>query len=476
MKHISNTYFLIFFSMLLIFFYGNLPSSQANILSNSGDSLQVKDILILGNKKTKEHVILREMTFEKGDYILSGNIDTLIQINRNQILNLQLFLEVDVVYRRVSKQDISFVIVLKERWYTIPSLFLELADRNLNEWWYLYDHKLNRVEYGLMLTQNNCWGKNEQFSVLFQGGFSQQLYASYKIPYFAKKKKLGLLIIAQYLRNREFAFTTDQKNHLTYFRLDDFIRRRMKFNAELSFRNKIYLTQFLDLSFNLDEVADTFATLNPLYLANNKQLQRYFALNYVMELNRTDIHYYPSKGYYAKLELSKQGLGVYQDVNYFSLSGQFSFYKPIKKSLNWSSQLALKYSHSKEQTFLLAPNLGYEGVYARTFEYYVIKGQAYFLNRNELKYQVFDKSFYLKFIRLPKFNKIPVVMYVKAFADDAYVYDKSHFVSYKLQNKWLLSGGLGFDLVSYYDLVFRFEYGWNNLGEQGFFIHVNKAI
>ncbi|MBT3800335.1 MAG: BamA/TamA family outer membrane protein [Bacteroidetes bacterium] len=463
----------VLFLLLSIFMLSN---SFADAPIYESDSLVVTDILILGTKKTKDHVILRELTFQKGSVISKQKLDTIVRINENHIFNTHLFLEVNIESRILDQNEVSFIIVVKERWYTIPNVVIELADRSLNEWWYLYNHDMKRVEYGLLLNQYNCRGRNETFSAMVKSGFSQQLYASYEVPYFAKSQKSGLLLVAQYIRNREFALTTLQSNELSYLRKDEFIRQRMRFDVRYSYRPSISNKHSINFSYNQDGISDSAAQINPSYLENGSNKQQYFALQYIFETNKTNIHYYPTAGYYSKLELVKNGLSIFNDVNHVNFSGLFSAYKPISKKLFFATQLSTEFSSGRNQSFLLAPNFGYHGIFVRSFEYYLIKGQAYFLNRNELKYHLLSHVLDLEFITLPKFNRIPIDAYVKLFFDDGYVYDDFHYKSFNLQNKWLLSAGVGLDIVSYYDMVFRFEYGWNNLKENGFFLHVNKAI
>ena len=43
-------------------------------------------------------------------------------------------------------------------------------------------------------------------------------------------------------------------------------------------------------------------------------------------------------------------------------------------------------------------------------------------------------------------------------------------------NNWQFSAGVGFDFVTYYDLVFRIDYAINRYKEHGFFIHVETPF
>ena len=45
-----------------------------------------------------------------------------------------------------------------------------------------------------------------------------------------------------------------------------------------------------------------------------------------------------------------------------------------------------------------------------------------------------------------------------------------------LDNKFIFGTGIGLDFVTYYDKVLRLEYGINDMGETGLFIHFVAPI
>jgi hypothetical protein len=67
-----------------------------------------------------------------------------------------------------------------------------------------------------------------------------------------------------------------------------------------------------------------------------------------------------------------------------------------------------------------------------------------------------------------------VRIFAKVYGDCGYVYNKYPTPTNTLANSFLYSGGFGVDVVTFYDLVFRFEYSFNQLGEKGLFFHVSN--
>ena len=438
------------------------------------DSFVVSEITVTGNNKTKERIILRELSFTKGDKISATELDTLLKINRENVFNLHLFLEVSITAHQADERNLKIEVVVKERWYTLPNFSLELADRSINEWW-KYGHQLKRINYAIALTKQNCRGLNETATIGYTFGFSNLLLLLYDIPYIDKKAVHGLSFGIQYLQNREIVYGVDSMNSLLFFRDDDFVRKRALFSIYYQYRPGIKNTHLFDLSYHYNHVRDTVLLLNPGYLSGDAGLN-FLSFTYTFTRNNTDIHFYPAKGYFYSLSVRNYGLGLHKSFSAFDAGSTFAYYASLLKNIRISSGIIARISSKKDQQFLYAPNLGYEGIFVRGYEYYLIKGQGYLLGKNELKYRILNTRIHLKFIPASKFNTIPLEIYSKCYGDIAYVFDRGNYKNYNLSNRWIYGGGIGFDVVSYYDIVIRVEYSLNAKGETGLFFHLLKAI
>jgi hypothetical protein len=63
-------------------------------------------------------------------------------------------------------------------------------------------------------------------------------------------------------------------------------------------------------------------------------------------------------------------------------------------------------------------------------------------------------------------------MYLGFNFDHGFVNDRNNLPdNARLTNKYLFGYGAGLDIVTLYDMVFRFEYSLNNQGEQAFFVN-----
>jgi hypothetical protein len=69
---------------------------------------------------------------------------------------------------------------------------------------------------------------------------------------------------------------------------------------------------------------------------------------------------------------------------------------------------------------------------------------------------------------------IPFKVFMKAYGDVGYSYNKNNYTANSLTNKFLYTGGFGIDILTIYDVVFRLEYSFNQMGERAMFIHMNE--
>ncbi|NNC83855.1 MAG: hypothetical protein HKN79_09765 [Flavobacteriales bacterium] len=127
--------------------------------------------------------------------------------------------------------------------------------------------------------------------------------------------------------------------------------------------------------------------------------------------------------------------------------------------------------------YYLQQGLGYGNTSVRSYEFYIIDGQNYVLSRNNLNYKLVQE----KCVRFPSaldrmFPEVSFAAHLNLILDLGYVQDELYNEVNPLSNELLLGTGLGLDIVSNYDYVFRIEYTINRLEEQGLYLHYRKSI
>jgi hypothetical protein len=68
-------------------------------------------------------------------------------------------------------------------------------------------------------------------------------------------------------------------------------------------------------------------------------------------------------------------------------------------------------------------------------------------------------------------QSIPLKVYAKTYANTGYAHNPNVTLRNALNNRMLYSGGFGIDILAFADLVFKFEYSFNQLGQKGLYLH-----
>lgn len=460
------------FSFLIFFL---LLSIRSTAQDSDTKTLIIGDILIEGNSVTNDRIILREMLVATGDIVKEGELDALLEASRINLLNTALFNFV-TIQKVFSGPTVNIRVLLVERWYLWPSPIFELTDRNFNTWWESRD--FTRVNYGFRLKWSNFRGRMEDLDFIVRMGKNPKFSFKYSIPYINKAKTLGIGIETEYLQNREVGYDTDS-NRLLYLFDQKYLVKELNTLFQLSYRRNIHAFHSLGLEYHKRWIQDTLMKLNHRFYYPDDLSSGYFALHYKLKLDYRDARYYPLKGWYADLDIQKNGLGLPGDspVNIFTVKSAERLYVPIAGRWYWAASFSGKWTAGNIPPYLFNKALGYERDFVRGYEYYVIDGEDYVLFRTHIKFAIVrPRESQIPGIKTPRFGRIHYAGYLTAFADAAYVNSGYPGYSNTLTNTWLRGAGLGLDLVTYYDKVFRIEYSVNKLGEYGIFIHFIAGI
>ena len=108
------------------------------------------------------------------------------------------------------------------------------------------------------------------------------------------------------------------------------------------------------------------------------------------------------------------------------------------------------------------------------YEYYVVDGVAGGFIKTTYTRELF--SFNIKSpgkkMQLPE--KVPFRFYAKIFGNAGYVHNPQPGANF-LSNKMLYSAGIGIDIFTAYDFTMKLEWTFNQLGQNGLFLH-RKSI
>ena len=197
LTHIVRTSLLLFFLLKLFCF---------SFAQTDSNKVIIKEFKIIGNKTTRENIIIREVPFQINDTISQDGLQEVLERTKSNLFNTSLFnfIVVEPVY--FDETNISIYITVEERWYWWPIPIFDIQETNFNTWW--LDKDYNKVNYGLFLAKENFRGRKETVMLLFQGGYTEKVGLKYIIPYINKKKTNGLSLKFSYSRNHEVSYST----------------------------------------------------------------------------------------------------------------------------------------------------------------------------------------------------------------------------------------------------------------------------
>lgn len=443
-------------------------------LDTTGQKI-ITDILFEGNDLTKKRIIRREMTIAVGDTLYWSNLKAGMAQSQNNVMNLGLFNFVELEPIMTDNQHVMILVSVQERWYLYPVPIFEIAQTNFNTWW--ETKELRWLNYGVSVSHGNFRGLNQDLSFTLRFGYTKRFSASYTIPNLNRKQTLGLHLSARYYENDEIAYGTADNERL-FFRDDaKKARKYYLYKAGLSYREDIHLRHYFEMSLYDAYVHDSIVALQPDYFVGGDYHSRFLRASYIITYDKRDYKRYPLQGIRVFGAFSQDGLGLINDdgmslfttaagyKQYFKLGKRFYAAYSVDGKINWD-----------EPPYYLTQGLGYNDI-VRGYEYYVIDGTRYAVWASNLKYEILPpRVIDLPFIPTDKFSKTFVAIYGNVFFDAGYVYGKEFESSNSLVNEYLYSGGVGLDIVTYYDRVLRLEGTVNALGEAGFYVHFKQAF
>jgi outer membrane protein assembly factor BamA len=420
----------------------------------------ISKIKIEGNKKTKKNIIIRELSINEGDKLNKSKILEIIEEEKRKLINTDLFNEVDLKIKIIDNNEIEIHIILIESLYVLPSIIFELSDRNFNDWWENFNHDLSRINYGAGLLHYNLSGRADEFEFSFRGGFIREVYSSYYIPYISKKQKGGLELSFNLIDYDHLNYGIN--NHVpTFYKSKNSLKKEITTSIEYSHRESFYNYHYFIIEHNNFKINDTLKTLNDRYYLDKNMINS-INVGYEFDRDFRDIKNYPLNGFRLNIQIKKNGLGIFDDINKWKAKIYYSKYQSLKNKTYFSFNISSLYS-SENQPFLLYESLDK----IRGFEKYLINGYSYLTYRNTLKRNIFSKIYSRdneKFVK--RIKNIPLSLYFKIFYDSGYVWEyKNQNNNNFLNNKYIYSYGIGLDLVTIKNISFSSELSRNSLNE-----------
>jgi outer membrane protein assembly factor BamA len=467
---------LIIFGILLSGYFG-LFAQTSTADSTSNGIVKIGKIYIVGNKKTKIEIIQRELDFEEGQTMDLKEFSQAIVLNQQKLVNTRLFVTAEIVPLFITPTQVDVLIKLQERWYIFPIPIFKLADRNFTEWWVNQKRDFSRVNYGLQLYHFNLTGRNDKLILRTQFGFTKQYEIQYQKPYINKEQTLGLTLRTSFSNNKTVATNTDA-HRLEFESSDDINRRIFNSSGTLTYRPSFYSRHSVDVGYSRASASDLIINANPSYFQNGENVQQYVRLSYVYSWDNRDYFAYPLEGNLYRAEVNNFGLGIFDDLNMFTIRASANNNFNLGKNWFLGNTIEGYANFSDNIPYILRSGFGYRPDFIRGYERFVVESNAFVSNRSELKFKFLSGIQELSRRSLvQQFQTMPYAFYLKAFLDLGYSGDPlASTTNNYFNNDLLMAAGIGLDIQTYYDFVVRFEFSVNRQGNTGFFVNFRSAL
>jgi len=411
-------------------------------------SLKVDSIVIKGNEKTDNFIILKELTFHSGDEVNPK----ILNYNRERIYSLGIFTHVDVIPLRVDSINI-IEIEVRESWYIFPIPFLTLKD---NDW--------KKLSYGIDLFVQNYRGNNEKIRLHAAFGYDPNYLISYANPYISRDENIFLNA------NLSYSKIKNKSDIARSLYGADFDQKISGAEIQVGKRFGLFQKLYVNLGYN---VIETPFYLNGISVSGSR-IDRVVTTGIGYIYDTRDLRQFPRDGLYFNTTFDFKGLNI-DNINYNVFTFDIRKYFRLTKDLSLKGRIKSRLTSGDEVPYHDFSYFGYED---RVRGYYYTKreGNFSYLTSVELDYPLIkDLNISLNFIPLlPKsLFSYRIAIYAELFADAGLTRLKGETTTIKKVDSGY-GAGLTFLFLPY--SVFRIEYAINDIGRSQWILGIGASF
>jgi outer membrane protein assembly factor BamA len=428
----------------------------------------IKEIIVTGNKRTRKSTILRELPFQTNDIYIFSDISEKLELTKRQLMNTNLFRNVTVNLSSTPEKHVYVNIDVEEKWYFYPQPFIRIANGSFSQW-NERGRPLAHLNYGLKLTQFNLSGRGDKAHLHLANGYTKKITLQYQGFYFDKELKWSGSVNLSHGKNRELNYVTQNNKLLAVRNPDGYLFEFYQGSFDLVYRPAIKTRHQFSIGYNYNRVGDTVIKLNENFSPANT-VYKFPYISYGVSFIDYDFNPYPTRGRYADFSIHKAGIGSAVDLWQFSAKGVN--YWPMGKKGYFSVRLAGMIKLPFEQPYITQQFLGYGDAFLQGYENYIVDGVAGGYSKQTVGYNFINTQVPLpsnKFFK--SLRSVPIRAYLKAYTNQGYVHNTNPSYNNELNNRMLYSAGLGLDVVLFTDLIFKFEWSFNQLGQNALYLH-----
>ncbi len=455
---------------LCLFFSFTTLSAQDLLLYTTLDSTQY-----LNTRRDVIHKWINLLPREIPSHALNTHI-----LDLQDLLSQQRYvLSAEVNIRELTDHSAHLELGASELASVIPIPYVELADRNINEWWTDFGRDLSRINAGLALDILQLSGRLDPAYIELQLGFVDQLKLAYERPFFDGSDYFGYFAKIDLQWARQFAYET-QSHKRAFIRLEDELHfRESDYTLGLSYRRHAWSTHRLSVNYQRTRVSDQLLSeFNPSYFTSQQSLQALIGFRYELDYDRRDLPIYPRRGMQIRGAFAQKGFGGESSFRQTSLEVKLHAAKSLTSKWLFHTETKARWSVSLDgANYYSSRALGYNRDFVRGYQRYVIDGYDWVYSKQSLRYILYDDQVGLgKVMPFTAFRSIPLTVAAGIHLDIGWSGGVPALEEDFLDHRLLWGVGFGMDLVVYKNFVFTMDLSRNHLGELGFFLGSLKDL
>ncbi len=370
----------------------------------------------------------------------------------------------------VVSNQLQWKVYVEERWYLWPYAYVTFADPTINDW--LEHRRLNRLTLHAGIAHTNFTGYNDKAYLGIRYGYREAITLGYMRPFLFPKQQWDILLESEWVRQRELITSTQNGEIIRPQFYPNYAITYFFSRVALRKRFSQYHFLYVRPSYRQVSIHDSVLYYNPLFLGEKQKTSiRYTNIEIRLKWDERNIRPYPTKGYKMELSASLNSLGF--SKSFFS----YNFFHEFSRRWYWAAGLYIAQLWGKKVPYFEKLRLSKTAYGLRGFQRYYIDGTFLAVVKTEWKFAVVPwQLFHWK--RLPRyFRTFPFGCYLYLFGDAGYIEDRSNTNFDDFYKKRFLGGyGIGIDLVTFYDIVFRVELIRNHLGVWDWLFQAELAI
>jgi len=422
---------------LCLVFVSIIYAQENRIVANSESNyFQVDSIQIIGNEKTENFIILRELSFTIGDTVNNK----MLHFNRERIFSLGIFTKVNITIEKYKEKNIVSILI-EESWYIFPVPFVNVREKSLEQ-----------TSYGVSLKFKNIRGRNETIRATISLGYDPFFSLEYENP----------LIISAFDLNMFFSFaygkSVNKSEILESIYGETFDFNSMSLNTMWGKRFGEKTNLFLIFSYSKIKVPSN--KLNS-FMSSGSSIDEKISTGISYLYDSRNLKQYASNG--EVFELSYSYNGLLNSNNFNAINLDMRKYREIYNSFIVKGRFTARHTFGKFVPIYDYSMLGYD-YYVRGNRYELREGNNRILANLELSYPILSEwNFAIELPILPNsLTRARISIIAGLFADAGTIFNNTDRIRINNFNTGY-GFGLTFLLLPYSS--FRIEYALNEFGK-----------